>query len=176
MKVLPPGSSTATTILDISSQVNSYDDRGLVGIGVDSDFANNRYLWLLYSYELPPLTPDACGPMVSRLSRVTVNPTNTVTAGDGDPRHLLVRRLPRALEHVDCIPADGTSHSIGTVLLGPRRHAVASARATRSTSTSSTRCALRTYDEQSFAGKIMHIDRNGNGLAGPPVLPGRRRT
>ena len=35
--------------------------------------------------------------------------------------------------------------------------------------------ALRTYDEQSFAGKIMHIDRNGNGAARPPVLPGRHQ-
>src|SRR5439155_1522115 len=32
--------------------------------------------------------------------------------------------------------------------------------------------ALRTYDEQSFAGKIIHIDRNGMGLPGHAFCPG----
>ena len=30
--------------------------------------------------------------------------------------------------------------------------------------------AFRVYDQQ-LAGKILHIDRNGSGLAGPSVLP-----
>ena len=31
--------------------------------------------------------------------------------------------------------------------------------------------AFRTYDEQSMAGKILHIDRNGHGLPGHPFCP-----
>src|SRR5215212_3427208 len=58
LKVVNPGSSSATTILDISGRVNSYWDRGLLGIAVDSSFATNRFIYLLYTYDLNPLTPD----------------------------------------------------------------------------------------------------------------------
>ena len=34
--------------------------------------------------------------------------------------------------------------------------------------------ALRTYDERSLSGKILHIDREGNGLPGHPFCPGER--
>ena len=33
--------------------------------------------------------------------------------------------------------------------------------------------ALRTYDEQSLRGKILHVDRNGHGLPGHPFCPAR---
>jgi glucose/arabinose dehydrogenase len=47
VKVVNPGSTTATTLIDLSAKVNSYSDRGLLGIAVDKDFAVNRFLYLL---------------------------------------------------------------------------------------------------------------------------------
>ncbi|MDX6642426.1 MAG: hypothetical protein QOD76_388, partial [Solirubrobacteraceae bacterium] len=38
-------------IIDISSQVNSYSDRGLLGIAVDSAYGTNHYVYLLYTHE-----------------------------------------------------------------------------------------------------------------------------
>ena len=35
--------------------------------------------------------------------------------------------------------------------------------------------AFRTYDERSMAGKILHVDRNGDGLPGHPLLPGQHQ-
>ena len=171
VKVLPTGSSTATTILDISSRVNSYDDRGLVGIAVDSDFAHNNYLWLLYSYELAPLVPDSLGPTVSRLSRVTVSPTNVV-----GPETVILGTYssgacPSPSNTSDCIPGDATEHVVGTVYSAPDGTLWLGSGDASSSSFADPR-ALRTYDEQSFAGKIIHIDRNGFGLPGHPFCPG----
>ena len=61
LKVVNPGASTATTILDISGRVLNNHDRGLLGIAVDTAFATNRYVYLLYSYDTTPLTPDGDG-------------------------------------------------------------------------------------------------------------------
>ena len=56
--------------------MNNNSDRGLLGIAVDSNFVSNGYVYLLYTYELQPLTPDDGGRMTSRLDRVQVSPSN----------------------------------------------------------------------------------------------------
>ena len=50
-----------------------------------------------------------------------------------------------------------------------------SARATARATTASTRPRCARYDEQSLAGKILHVDRNGRGLPGHPFCPGETR-
>src|SRR5918999_5820615 len=79
LKVVNPGGTSATTILDLSSRVNSYWDRGLLGIAVDSSFASNRFIYLLYTHDLNQLTPDGAGVAISRLSRFELSATNQVT-------------------------------------------------------------------------------------------------
>ena len=170
LRVVPPGGSTPTTILDISSRVNSNHDRGLLGIALDSDFANNRYVYLLYTYDLQPLTADSNGRMVSRLERFTVSPTNVVSA----PTVLLGSHVsgvcPAPSNSVDCIPSDSLSHSIGTVRSAPDGTLWVGSGDAASFSTVDP-LAFRTYNEQSLAGKIMHVDRNGRGLPGHPFCP-----
>ena len=171
LKVVAPGASTATTILDISNRVNSYWDRGLLGLAVDSDFANNNYIYLLYTYELQPMTPDGQGPMVSRLGRFTVSPSNTVSA----ETPLLGRHTsgvcPAPANAVDCIPSEGASHSIGTVRSAPDGTLWVGSGDAASFNVVDP-LAFRTYNPQSMAGKIMHVDRDGRGLPGHPFCPG----
>ena len=50
--VVKPGQTTATGVLDISDRVNAASDRGLLGIAVDSSFATNGYVYLLYTYDV----------------------------------------------------------------------------------------------------------------------------
>src|ERR671935_1855917 len=76
--VYNPGQApgTHTVLLNISGHVNTpsganYGDQGLLGIAVDSDFATNHYLWLLYTYDQNG--NDSSNVAVSTLSRVTVN-------------------------------------------------------------------------------------------------------
>ena len=171
LKVVAPGSSTATTILDITSKVHNFGDRGLLGIAVDSSFASNRYLYLLYTYELRPLSPDQNFEMVSRLGRVTLNPDNTV----GPETTLLGSYVsgvcPTPSNSVDCIPSEYDSHSIGTVISAPDGTLWVGSGDGSSYAGVDSR-ALRSYDEQSFAGKVLHIDRDGRGLPGHAFCAG----
>ena len=162
-------------LLDLSAKVNSYFDRGLIGIAVDKDFASNGYLYLLYSHELNPLDPDSPDPMASRLTRVTVNPDNSLQNPD-DPENVILGTESDAPCHepdntLDCIPGDSFFHSVGTVRSDPvdgtlwvgsgesHGHGVDA-------------LSYRPYDVESFAGKLIHIDRNGHGLPGHPFCPG----
>jgi PKD repeat protein len=168
------GTLRSAPLLDISDHVNAAADRGLLGIAVDSAFAANHYLYLLYTYDLNPLSPDSLSPMVSRLTRVTVNPDNTLVNPSAPETVILGSNTsgpcgtPSNTD--DCIPSEGASHSIGTVRSDPDGTLwIGSGDASSFNVVDA--LAFRTYDEQSFAGKIVHVDRNGRGLAGHPFCP-----
>ena len=174
VQVRQPNGSVST-LLDITSEVNNYNDRGLLGIAVDTNFASNGYLYLLYVHELDPAHPDSGGPMASRLTRVTVNANNTLQSPSNPETVILGTQstapCPNPPDNtVDCIPADAYEHVIGTVRSDP----------TDGTLWVGTGDAhppvvdgtlYRPYDPNSFAGKIIHIDRQGKGLPGHPFCP-----
>ncbi len=166
--VMPNGVLSPTPVLDISSHVYAIADRGMLGMAADSDFANNHYLYLLYVYQ--PAGATGNGARTSRLTRVTVNDNNTASAEVTILGSVGTPPCPAPSNTVDCIPADSDSHSIGTV----RSDADGTLWLGSGDGSDWSRVdprALRTYDEQSFAGKIMHIDRNGNGLPGHAFCP-----
>ena len=170
LKVVTPGSSTATTILDISARVNSYWDRGLLGIAVDSSFLSNRYVYLLYTHDLNPLTPDGSSAAISRLSRFELSPSNAVTGETVLLGAYAGGACPAPSNTVDCIPSEGASHSIGSVRSAPDGTLyVGSGDASSFTLVDS--LAFRTYNEQSMAGKVLRVDRDGRGVAGHPFCP-----
>jgi glucose/arabinose dehydrogenase/PKD repeat protein len=170
LKVVAPGGSAATTILNISSRVNSFGDRGLLGLAVDSDFASNRYIYLLYTVDVTPLTADSNGAMVSRLGRFVLNPDNTL-----GPETVLLGSFgsdecPAPSNTLDCIPSDGDSHSIGSVRSAPDGTLYVSSGDAASYNIVDP-LAFRSYDERSLAGKILRIDRDGRGLPGHSFCP-----
>ncbi|MDX6673270.1 MAG: hypothetical protein QOH11_688, partial [Solirubrobacteraceae bacterium] len=169
------GNLLPAPLIDISGEVNSPSDRGLLGIAADSSFATNHYLYLLYTYELNPLSPDSLSPMVSRLTRVTVNPDNTLVNPSAPETVILGTDTAGACgapsNSDDCIPSEGASHSIGTVRSDPDGTLwIGSGDASAFNVVDSQ--AFRVYNEQSFAGKVIHVDRNGQGLSGHPFCPG----
>jgi glucose/arabinose dehydrogenase len=173
LKVVPAGGGTATTLLDISGHVNDYWDRGLLGLAVDGDFASNHYVYLLYVYDSPPLH-SFTGAKSSRLTRIVVNDNNTV-ANPASPETVLVGTesvdgCGSASNDLDCIPADGIGHMVGTVRSAPDGTLWAGSGDSADFSGPDT-AAFRSYDEHSFAGKIIHVDRDGKGLAGHPFCP-----
>ena len=163
--VTAAGALLSTPLLDISDHVHTSGDRGLLGIAVDSSFASNKYLYLLYTWDADP--SHAVGPKSSRLTRVTVNTNNTASSETVLLGTYGSQPCPAASNTVDCIPSDGESHSIGTV-----RSAADGTLWVGSGDGSNfggvDERALRTHDEQSFAGKLIHVDRNGRGLPGHP--------
>ena len=159
-------------VIDISDHVNSYWDRGLLGIAVDADFATNRFVYLLYTHEANALDPGA--PKTSRLTRIRVTSDSRVEDPEAPETTLLgsvaQAPCPAPADTVDCIPADGFSHAIGTVRADPDGTLwLGSGDASGFDGVDMK--ALRTYNESSFAGKLIHIDRNGQGLPGHPFCP-----
>lgn len=171
LKVLNLGSTEAVPILDISSIVGNQHDRGLLGIAVDSAYASNNYVYLLYTRDTG-LVADDPGPMVSQLRRYTISPANVVSSfteilGTYVPSS---GGCPAPSNTLDCVPSDSPSHSIGTVISASDGTLwVGSGDAAEFGGMDL--LALRSYEERSLAGKILHIDRNGNGLPGHPFCP-----
>jgi glucose/arabinose dehydrogenase len=169
-----PGSDIPEPLLSIADDVNFYGDRGLLGVAVDSQFAAHHYLYLLYTHKRFGMGSQSGNPMNSQLLRVELN-----TDGDEvvDQQVILGTHAdgpaacPPPSNDVDCIPSEGDTHSIGSVRSAPDGTLyVGSGDAAGWTSVDP--LALRTYDEQSLAGKIMHIDRDGKGLQSHPFCRG----
>ncbi|MFL5883706.1 MAG: PQQ-dependent sugar dehydrogenase, partial [Thermoleophilaceae bacterium] len=165
---LDPGDVAPHQLLDISSHVNGYADRGLIGMAVDSDFASNHYLWLLYVYE-PSGTPNSTDPRTARLTRVTVGDNGT--AGGETAVLGTVSTAPCATsdDSSDCIPA-ATSHVVDTVRSAPDGTLWLSSGDGDNFQVVDPN-AFRAYDEHSYAGKVVHVDRSGHGLPGHPFCP-----
>jgi glucose/arabinose dehydrogenase len=163
-----------TELLDISGHVNTYQDRGLLGVAVDSNYADNHFLYLLYTYEDNPA--NYSGPKVSRLTRVVVSPDDTVAGGPTSPTETVVlgsvnaAPCPAPSNSSDCLPADGDTHSADTVRSDPDGTLWVS-NGEAAGYRQADPLAFRAYDETSYAGKILHIDRAGNGLPDHPFCP-----
>ena len=158
-------------LLDITAQVNAHWDRGLVGIAVDPTTAPDEplRLYLLYVQDLPE-GGDSDAATSSRVTRYVVDgesvhsPQTVLGAVGPGP-------CPPQAPSLDCIPNDGPMHAGGTLHVGDDRtlwvgigDGVTTGRVDE--------LALRTRDETSLAGKILHVDENGRGLSGHPFCPG----
>jgi glucose/arabinose dehydrogenase len=168
-------------VLDITGHVSfaAGADRGLMSIATDVDFATNHRLYLLYT-----VGSDDTGPKKSTLTWVQVNPDNSVVGGTSTPTEhtILGSNLATgdpsdpngvcdpASNTNDCIPSEGTSHSVGDIRPAPDGTLYVST-GDGHDFTQFDPLAFNTDNEQTFRGKIMHIDRDGNGLPGHPFCP-----
>ena len=93
VRIVRDGTLLAEPLIDISDQVSSVNDRGLLDIAVHPDFENNPYVYLLYAFDppevfLPESTdlagPDQSGNRTARLTRVTVDNSVTPTVASPD--------------------------------------------------------------------------------------------
>ena len=76
IRVIENGQLLATPFLDINEEVNSHHDRGLMGIALDPDFANNGHVYAQFAVELDPANPDKPdfnSPAGGRLIRITAS-------------------------------------------------------------------------------------------------------
>src|SRR4051794_28647258 len=119
LKVVPPGSTTAQSVYDFADRVNEYSDRGALGLAVDSDFAHHPYVYIAYTYDVNPMSPDSDGPMVSQVMRLTLAADNTVSNPTVLAGSYTSGPCPAPANDLDCIPSDYLSHSIGTVRSAP---------------------------------------------------------
>ena len=69
------GELIAEPFIDLSGQVNTGGQRGMLGLAVDPKFPQKPYVYLAFTYDPPGVVPDqADAPRVSRLIRITADP------------------------------------------------------------------------------------------------------
>lgn len=109
--------SDPTTILDFTQTVNSYLDRGMLGLAVHPDYPQTPHVFLTYTYDAPPgetapvhgddcPTSETTGCTVtSRLSRIRIDPATGAFEGEDVLLHGWCQQF--------------TSHSTGDLEFGP---------------------------------------------------------
>jgi glucose/arabinose dehydrogenase len=154
--------------------VNTYIDRGLIGLAVDRDFENHPYVYLSYTHENNPA--DVGGPKTARIVRVTADgdtalPGSTVIlvgSVAGTPE------APSCDDYAvtdDCIRSNSGSHSAGGLRFGPDGYLYASLGDGAAYSFADPN-ALYSQDLDALSGKFLRITREGLGVEDNPFYTG----
>ncbi|MCK9351697.1 MAG: PQQ-dependent sugar dehydrogenase [Candidatus Pacebacteria bacterium] len=157
------------------TDVNTYGDRGLIGIAADPNFIDNGYLYLSYTFENSP-GANFSGSKTARIVRVTVIGDEASesskkilvgsvggTAGSPSCDNFAVTS--------DCIPSDSSSHSAGGLRFGPDGKLYASLGEGASFDYVDVR-ALRSQNLDSLGGKILRINADGTAPSDNPFYNG----
>jgi glucose/arabinose dehydrogenase/PKD repeat protein len=168
------GTGVPKLLLDLSGQIVNERERGLEGVEVASDFASTRRVYLVYTYKVNPL--NEAGPQALRLSYITLNADDTV-ANPGAPETILLGKdatgpCPAVSNKRDCPPSISATHQGGTVLSAPDGTIFVGYGDSNLPDAPGNQ-VFRTFNPASTAGKLLHIDADGNGL---PKHPFCRKT
>jgi glucose/arabinose dehydrogenase/chitodextrinase len=170
VRVVKNGSLLPTPFIDLSSRVNDYWDRGMLGIAVDPDFTTNGHVYLYYVYENDPAVYD--GPKTARLTRVTASGDTAAPASEvvilGSMAGPSCGGMPAGS---DCIPADSPSHNGGSITFAPDG-TIFLTTGDGSSFNMVDEMALRAQSVDSLSGKLLHITRAGQGISTNPFWNG----
>jgi len=156
-----PGALLSTPFIDIRSKVNQFHDRGLLGLALDPNFAENGFVYLLYTFENGD-DPFDTGPKTARLTRVTADPDNPDIALSGSEVVLLgTIKDPPCDAGSDCIPNDSAGHAIGGLRFAPDGKLFVSIGDGGSPDFVDP-LALRAQRLNSYAGKLLRINPDGS--------------
>ena len=106
IRIYKNGQLLATPFLDISDNVNTFDDRGMLGLALHPNFMVNGYVYVIYVREDGGDTNDS-SPKIARLSRFMADPQNPDVALSNSETILFT------------IPNDFHHHVHGTLRFGP---------------------------------------------------------
>jgi glucose/arabinose dehydrogenase len=157
------------------SDINSFGDRGLIGLAVDPQFLSNGYLYLSYTYENSP-GANIAGEKTGRIVRVTVDgdvaseSSKLILVGSVGG-NALTPSCDNYTEIVDCIPSDSLSHSVGGLRFGPDGMLYATTGDGASFDYVDSR-ALRAQNLDSLAGKVLRLNPDGSAPSDNPFYNG----
>lgn len=174
VKIVKNGATLGTPFYT-TPNVNTYVDRGLLGLALDPNFASNGYVYLLYTYDNNPGHDNDS--KTGRLLRVTAN-GDVATPGSekiilgttvGTPAKPSCDQYP---VNTDCIPADYFSHGPDTLQFGSDGKLYVSIGESASYNDVDTR-AFRAQNLDSYSGKMLRINpADGTGPADNPFYDG----
>jgi glucose/arabinose dehydrogenase len=170
VRVFKNGALLPTPFIDISSHVNSVNDRGLLGLALHPDFSNNGYVYLLYTYENAG-NPNDSSPKTARLTRVKADPANPDVAIQGSEVVLLgsigTGPCSNYPDGSDCIGSDSDSHTIGTLRFAPDGKLFVGSGDGASYADADP-LALRAQNLNSLNGKLLRINADGTAPSDNP--------
>ncbi|TXH00495.1 MAG: PKD domain-containing protein, partial [Candidatus Moraniibacteriota bacterium] len=158
IRIYKNGQLLATPFLDISANVNTFDDRGMLGLALHPNFAVNGYVYVIYVRE-DGGNPNDSNPKTERLSRFIANAQSPDVA------------LPNSETVLMTISTDYHHHENGTLKFGSDgRLFVGHGEDT----------TANTFDANAFAaqnlndprGKILRITEDGNAPGDNPFDDG----
>jgi glucose/arabinose dehydrogenase len=174
VQILERGRPRPAPFLDIRRRVNSANERGLLAIAVDPDFARHPFLYAYYTYENDRRAPNE--PKSMRLSRFPVHGARAEPAGE----QVILGRKSRGdcndlARGSDCIPANCRCH-VGGGLAFSRDGRIFLGTGDAANAGYSNANGLRAQDLDSLAGKVLRLTRRGAGVPGNPFFAGRGRS
>lgn len=174
VRIYKNGALLAQPFIDISTKVNTVNDRGLLGLALHPNFSTNGYVYLLYTYENNG-NPNDNTPKTARLTRVTADPANPDLAIPGSEVVLLgsigTGPCSNYPDGSDCIGADSDSHTIGTVRFAPDGKLFVGSGDGASYSYVDS-LALRAQNLNSLNGKLLRLNPDGTAPSDNPFYDG----
>lgn len=175
VRVVKNGALLAAPLITLSARVNTYGDRGLLGIAVDPGFATGSpYVYLLYTYENDAANPT--GAKTARLARYTVTGDTAAPASEQVLLGSVVGDAARPscdtfAAGADCLVSDEISHSIGSLRFASDGTLFVSVGDGASFNFADDK-AMRVQNLDLLAGKLLRITTTGQGLASNPFWNG----
>ncbi|HEX7244260.1 MAG TPA: PQQ-dependent sugar dehydrogenase [Solirubrobacterales bacterium] len=198
VKVKEPGSSVYRRLFKFD-HVNVKQDRGLVGMALENEFdtPGHNFMYLLYTYEPSGGPSNSAEARTQRLVRVEVpetipsepfEPAQEVLLGSVGTPVSATQACPypktpegsfdpsgdwKPYDHTDCIPSDADEHAVDSVMVDPQDGTLWISIGDGSGGGSSpVPIAYRSQAIDSLSGKLLHVNRNGEGLEGNGTCPG----
>lgn len=191
VRVFADGQLQAEPFIDLTNEVNSTTERGLLGIAIHPRWPALPYIYFAYVYEPPEAKgyPDT-GARVSRVLRLSADPNNLNRHLPGSGEIILGKnstfanignpaqgdKKPYSCLDAgggfiqDCFPDEGTSHSIDHLLFGRDGALYVSAGDGINFNSA---VNVRAQNPDSPVGKILRVDPlTGQGLASNPFFDG----
>jgi glucose/arabinose dehydrogenase len=170
VRVYKNGTLLPTPFIDITNRVNSYWDRGMLGVAADPNFATNGYVYLLYTYEND--STEFAGPKTARLTRVTASGD---TASPASETVILGNVVGRSCNDfpatADCIASDSISHTVGNLKFHPDGTLFVTTGDGASFNVVDDD-ALRAQNVDLLTGKVLHVTTSGAGISSNPFWDG----
>ncbi len=143
--------------VDLRSEVNTYQSRGLIGLALDPNYLTNHRVFLLFTQELDPANPDSPEPAGGQLISLTSQAGNLDVA-DPASRVTLVTGFD----------SQATLHSVAGLRFGPDGTLYVGLGDGNGNGVG-TGTSIKAVDLDQLNGKILRIDPDtGNGVASNP--------